>query len=53
MVRAEHHGLVDILDGGDAGLNEADGLVDHGDEDLVDDEAGSSTGCLPISSESL
>ena len=21
MVRAEHHGLVDVLDGGDAGLN--------------------------------
>ena len=41
MVRAEHHGLVDVLDGGDAGLNEADGFVDHGDEDLVDDEAGS------------
>ena len=41
MVRAEHHGLVDILDRGNAGLDQADGLVDHRDQDLVDDEARS------------
>ena len=35
------HGLVDVLHGGDAGLHQADGLVDHGDQDLVDHEAGS------------
>ena len=41
MVGAEHHGLVDVLNGGNAGLDQADGLVDHGDQDLVDDETGS------------
>ena len=41
MVGAQLHSLVDILHRGNAGLNQADGLVDHGDQDLVDHEAGS------------
>ena len=41
MVCTQLHSLVDILHRGNAGLNQADGLVDHGDQDLVDDETGS------------
>ena len=40
MVGAQAHSLVDVLDGGGAGLNQADGVVDHGDQQLVDHEAG-------------
>ena len=40
MVGAQLHGLVDVGHGSHAGLHQADGLVDHGDQDLVDHEAG-------------
>ena len=39
MVGAQDHGLVDVLHGGGAGLHQADGVVDHGDQQLVDHEA--------------
>ena len=40
VVGAQHHALVDVLSAGDAVGEDADSLVDHRDEDAVDDEAG-------------
>ena len=40
VVGAQTHSLVDVLDGGGAGLHQTDGVVDHGDQQLVDHEAG-------------
>ena len=40
MVGAQLHGLVDVGHGGDASLYQADGLIYHGDQDLVDHETG-------------
>ena len=39
VVGAQHHALVDVLSGGDTIGEDADCLVDHRDEDAVDDEA--------------
>ena len=41
MVCTKLHCLVDILNGCNAGLENDDSFVNHGDEDLVDDKAGS------------
>ena len=41
MVGAQLHGGVDALSGGNAGVQNVSSLVDHGNQDLVDDEAGS------------
>ena len=40
VVGTEHHALVDVLGAGDTVGEDADSLVDHGDEDAVDHEAG-------------
>ena len=40
MVGAQLHGLVDVLYGGGVGLDQGDGVVDHGDQQLVHHEAG-------------
>ena len=40
VVGTQLHGSVDTLGGSHAGLHQTDGLVDHGDQDLVDHEAG-------------
>ena len=40
MVAAQTHGGVDVLGGGDAVLDQLNGLVDHGDQQAVADEAG-------------
>ena len=40
MIGTELHGSVDAFDGGDALGVDADGLVDHRDQDTVDNEAG-------------
>jgi len=40
VVGAEHHAFVDVLSAGDTVGEDAASLVDHGDEDAVDDEAG-------------
>ena len=41
MVSTVHHSGVDVLLGGDAVLQDDDGLVDHGEQDAVDHETGS------------
>ena len=40
VVGAQHHALVDVLSAGDAVGEDADSLINHRDEDAVDDEAG-------------
>ena len=40
VVGAELHAFVDVFSAGDAVGEDADSLVDHGDKDAVDDEAG-------------
>ena len=40
MVGTQHHGFVDILHGGGTCLYQTDGVVDHGDQQLVDHETG-------------
>src|SRR5699024_778176 len=40
VVGAQLHGGVNALHGGHAGVYQIDALVDHGDQDLVDHEAG-------------
>ena len=41
MIGAQHHALVDVLSAGDTVGEDANSLVDHRDEDAVDDESGS------------
>ena len=41
VVSTVHHSGVDVLLGGDAVLQDDDGLVDHGEQDAVDHETGS------------
>ena len=41
MVGTQLHGFINVGHRGNAGLHQADGLVDHGDQDLVDHKAGS------------
>ena len=52
MVGAQLHGLVHALDGGDAGVDEVDALVDQGMRILLTTKPGASltsTGSLPSS----
>ena len=41
MVGAQHHGIINALNGGNAFGIDADSFVDHGDEDAVNNETGS------------
>ena len=41
MVGPQHHSLVDVGHGSNAGLHQVNGFIDHGDQDLVNHEARS------------